>query len=709
MPKKKKRSMSMKGITFTENVWAKLKLTGTAALALAFILILAGCPPEGIRVHVDAVVNDFVLTSEVTWPVTGAAPQTTIPAQTQYTGTIAWQTGEGGAAGEYFAASTVYKAVVTLTAEPGYTFQGIGANVFRYYGVDGVSNEANSGTVTITFPATEDITVTATDLTSLVTKPVAGAVPQASIPEQTQYTTSITWKTGWNGAVSGNFKAFTEYKAVVTLTAKPGYTFQGIGADAFVYTGADSVSYAANSGTVTITFPATEDITVTATDLTSLVTKPVAGVFPQASIPEQTQYTASITWKTREDGAVSEYFGGFTEYKAVVTLTANWGYTFQGIIANAFFHFGANSVSSAADSGTVTVTITFPATAEPAVPLERLAAYIARLPGNTAAEPHTIKLAPVNISTGNVMQSIHWAAEHKYIKLDLSACEAANNTISGAGSYSTPGPNDMNYIKNNPYIVSVILPDSLTSIGDKAFYGCSSLTSITIPGNVTSIGYDAFDGCSRLASITIPSKVTSIGSYAFNGCSSLTSIIIESGVTSIWERAFSGCSGLTSITIPSSVTSIGSSAFYGCSSLYSITIPGSVTSIGSYAFNGCSGLYSITIPSSVTSISSYAFYGCSGLYSITIPSSVTSISSYAFDGCTSLASITIPGNVTSIGYDAFDGCNGLTSVTFAAGSNINSGNFDGSFPGDLRAKYYAPGGGPGTYGRSSGGSTWTKW
>ncbi|MDD6983268.1 MAG: leucine-rich repeat protein [Oscillospiraceae bacterium] len=244
---------------------------------------------------------------------------------------------------------------------------------------------------------------------------------------------------------------------------------------------------------------------------------------------------------------------------------------------------------------------------------------------------------------------------------------------------------------------SYTIPNSVTSIGNYAFCGCSGLTSITIPNSVTSIGDNAFYGCTGLTSITLGNSVTSIGSWAFENCTGLTSITIPNSVTSIGRGAFYECTGLTSITLGNSVTSIGSYAFYGCTGLTSITIPNSVTSIGDHAFDGCTGLRSITIsnsvtsieddvfarctsltsitiPNSVTRIEDYAFAHCTGLTSITIPNSVTSIGNWAFLGCTGLTSITIPNSVTSIGNVAFSGCTGLTSINVASDNNYYSDN-----------------------------------
>ena len=116
----------------------------------------------------------------------------------------------------------------------------------------------------------------------------------------------------------------------------------------------------------------------------------------------------------------------------------------------------------------------------------------------------------------------------------------------------------------NQNIKSYVIPSSVTSIGDRAFSCCRSLSEIVIPSSVTSIDDSAFSSCRSLSEIVIPSSVTSIGDWAFVGCSSLSEIVIPSSVTSIGEGAFSHCDSLSEIVIPSSVTSIGDSAFYGC-------------------------------------------------------------------------------------------------------------------------------------------------
>ena len=134
---------------------------------------------------------------------------------------------------------------------------------------------------------------------------------------------------------------------------------------------------------------------------------------------------------------------------------------------------------------------------------------------------------------------------------------------------------------------SYVIPNSVTSIGDRAFFTCNSLAEVVIPNSVTNIGDRVFSFCRSLAEVVIPNSVTSIGDYAFSGCSSLAEVVISNSVTSIGEYAFSGCSSLAEVVIPNSVTSIGDRAFSFCSSLAEVVIPNSVTSIGEGAFENC--------------------------------------------------------------------------------------------------------------------------
>ena len=286
-----------------------------------------------------------------------------------------------------------------------------------------------------------------------------------------------------------------------------------------------------------------------------------------------------------------------------------------------------------------------------------------------------------NISFGNDASNPLYYAGNLYLNNELVTDLIIPDSVTEIGDWaffcydlltSVTIGNGVTSIGDNAFwncssLTSITIPDSVTSIGDGAFCKCTSLTSVTIGNGVTEIGNDAFHGCTSLTSITIPDSVTSIGNDAFNYCTSLTSITLGNGVTSIGDAAFCYCTSLTGVTIPDSVTSIGYGAFNKCTSLTSVTIGNGVTEIGDHVFYDCTSLTSVTIPDSVTSIGDRAFSGCTSLTSVTIPDSVTSIGDYAFSYCTSLTSITIPDSVTSIGGSAFGGCTSLTSVTIGKG------------------------------------------
>lgn len=268
---------------------------------------------------------------------------------------------------------------------------------------------------------------------------------------------------------------------------------------------------------------------------------------------------------------------------------------------------------------------------------------------------------------------------------------------------------------------NLVIPNGVTAIGDWALRECPSKT-IVIPDSVKSIGLGAFSNCWKLANVEIPGSVTEIGIRAFNYCSALTSVVIPDGVTKIGEFAFEYCNSLTSISIPNTVTEIGSGAFpndwdtsrpskliihyrgttaewqkiksyddkYGkydefvisrnitvlCSDTPTVDeslvvqgttitmrdrdnvpakleIPKGITEIGDSAFYWCEQLTDVDLPDSVTKIGRRAFESCRALTGIVIPNNVTEIGVYAFSGCQSLTSMTIPGSVKSIGYNAF--------------------------------------------------------
>jgi len=867
-------------------------------------------------------VIDIAVIKGVTAPVTGATPATTITPTAQYTGTVTWNENPSE-----FAASTHYTATITLTAKTGYTLKGVAANFFTVEGAALASNNTNSGVITAVFLQTGGTAdnPTVIDIAAIqgVTVPATGGTPVTGIGENGQYSGTVTW----SPTVTDTFAASIQYTATIRLTAKTGFTLQGVAANFFKVAGATTTNDA-DSGVITAVFPATVPIAITSVNIS--ITAPVKGVEPvtTASGSDEVEHFTmdAVSWLPNNNP-----FLGNTIYTASVTLTANNGYTFADLSSTTI-----NGQSAAVSNNTgsaVTLSYTFPATNEKTVTgiviktqptkltythgntldltglvvtlthddntMEDIAAASFAAKNVTANPAHGNNVAysthngqPVKITygdktcnTGNltVNKATPTAADFnisgtgtftydgstravtvthkegksngaitvKYngitsvpsnagtytVTFDVAAAgdfnaasglsagtltiekatpTAADFTINGTGSIyydgssktvtitpktgksdgtitvkyngNTTAPSAAGeytvtfdvaagtnynaasgfsaetltiiiptftsidelqaYLRGRPantattsYAVKLNVSDLggrydtgslgyvlnandtkyvsldlsgniFTSIGDSAFASCTSLTSITIPSSVTSIGGSAFYVCTSLTSVTIPDSVTSIGWYAFYDCTSLTSVTIGNSVTSIGNYAFYRCTSLTSITIPNSVTSIGGGAFIGCTSLTAInvdagnsayssqdgvlynknkttlsqyprgktettfTIPNGVTSIRYDAFASCTSLTSITIPNSVTSIGNEAFYDCTSLTSVTFTaaSKITSIEERTFRNCTNLTSITIPDSVTSIGNEAFYDCTSLTSVTIP-NSVTSIGNF----------------------------------
>ena len=237
-------------------------------------------------------------------------------------------------------------------------------------------------------------------------------------------------------------------------------------------------------------------------------------------------------------------------------------------------------------------------------------------------------------------------------------------------------------------ITSVIIPKTVSSIGDDAFYYTDNLTSLTFNEGLVTIGANAFASATAITSIDIPITVTTIGQGAFDGCSQLASVTFHEGLTTISADAFSSCSSLLSAILPNSVTSIEDNAFYDCSSLVDAYIGHNLSSIGYDVFAGCTnvsivwnvkGEHSLTplatnydVPSiifgeDVTMIPDGFCEDMTSLSSILFPANITRIPTNMFYGCTSLTSINMPSSVTSIGQSAFDGCSQLASFPFNEG------------------------------------------
>jgi len=245
--------------------------------------------------------------------------------------------------------------------------------------------------------------------------------------------------------------------------------------------------------------------------------------------------------------------------------------------------------------------------------------------------------------------------------------------------YDFPVTRLVGTFREQPNLLTVILPDSLKAIDKETFYFCTGLTNLTIPDGVTFIGDKAFYWCYNLSDINIPDNVNYIGKYAFRYCIKLKKqIVIPETVTSIENFAFQE-SGITGVIIPDTVTEIKYGAFER-TSIRNISIPNNVSSIAGGVFSSCKFLSDVKLPDGLTTIERALFEDCISLENIKIPENVTSIKENAFSGCVALKNIVIPENVTTIKENAFSGCVVLKNIVIPKSVTLIE---DGAFPSNI--------------------------
>ena len=231
------------------------------------------------------------------------------------------------------------------------------------------------------------------------------------------------------------------------------------------------------------------------------------------------------------------------------------------------------------------------------------------------------------------------------------------------GSFSVTAVADKGF-ENNTNLTTITFPESVQTVGNKAFYGCSKLSAVTFNGQ-TAIGDEAFRNCTSLINVSLPSGLKTIGDRAFQNANSITQIEFKDGIESIGAFAFMDCKALTAVRLPNTTKSIGTSAFENCIKLTYASLGDNLTSLGNSAFRNCSVLTEISIPGTTVTVGEKAFQNCRTLTLATLNSGTTTIGGFCFDGCSELLSMTIPGTVRTIGGGSFNGCTALTSLTFS--------------------------------------------
>ncbi|BBI35559.1 S-layer homology domain-containing protein [Cohnella abietis] len=300
-----------------------------------------------------------------------------------------------------------------------------------------------------------------------VTAPGNGGTPVKVITPTDQYTGTVTWTPS-----HATFGASTKYTARIALTAKPGYTFNGVSANSFTVSGATTVTNSINTGIVTAVFPETRAVPDTAINITAIpgVTALVKGATPVTAITGTEQYTGTVSWEP-----TAGTFGASTTYTATITLTAKAGYTLAGVLANSFTVIGATNVTHAANSGVVTAV--FPAT-------EANVISISAIPGVTSpvnGETPVTEITPTDEYTGTVRweptAGTFGASTTYTATITLTAKPGYTLTGVSANSFTVIGATTVAHAANSG-IVTAVFP---ATAANPAVISISAIPGVTAP------------------------------------------------------------------------------------------------------------------------------------------------------------------------------------------------------------------------------------
>ena len=519
-----------------------------------------------------------------------------------------------------------------------FTTAGSGKNILAMLGVIALFFTACEQVVESGGAQSKNAQVDLIDLSSYVKPPVTGETPDTTPIHNSHYTGTIAWRDANNMDFSGPFTNAADYSAVLSLSAKKGFSFSGLTDRAFIHTGTNRVFTQvinANTCNVTVIFTGAYSTYTVIFDGNgasgggmadqTLVQDFRQNLAANGFTPPQYHFFAG--WNTGVDGDGTAYPDGASvinlgnAQNTQIRLYAQWDIEINAV---------KNLIS--AQSG-----------------------------GTSAANPASVKidtrLTGANWET--VLSAIHEV--NKFIALDLSDCSRSDGIFDPV--FST--------ITGKAKIVALTLPSSVTKIGDAAlsysravFKNFTALKIVT-GVNVTTIDRYAFSNSTTLESVNFP-KVLDIGIYAFENCTALISVSLPE-LTGIGGGAFKDCTALASVNFSRAVE-IGDSAFMNCAALTTISFPDARV-IEANAFMNCAALTSVDCPN-VTAVLFAAFWNCIRLVNIKLPN-ITSIFPGAFMNCTALTHVSFP-KVMGFDASAFTGCTALTSVNFPEAVEIGS-------------------------------------